>query len=118
MSADFKRWLDQGIQRLKDAKEWHPMNETERQNLTPEQYNKFCHIHDKLEEDNGYHRCFECGHLYLTSDELVTTYNDKGLDVHNALKDPYMIEHELDIGKYRPAELKDIFFCPHCLHDF
>jgi hypothetical protein len=61
-----------------------------------------CYIHHVEEPGPGFLRCFECGHLYRTEQELV--------------EDNYRTDVELDLSAERlPAD--KIFACAHCGHD-
>lgn len=81
---------------------------------------KHCFIHQEDEELHPYsfQICFECNHVYQTTEDLVTAYNEE-VEKHN------IQDEDLEGWKYSDLEqLKKIYdpnkitFCPLCLHDF
>jgi hypothetical protein len=64
----------------------------------------YCYIHDVVEPDqeDGI-RCFECKHEYKSEEELVREFN-KAMRSFIADRDD-------------AVTLKDVPFCPLCLHD-
>jgi hypothetical protein len=64
-----------------------------------------CHDHriDEVSE-SAYRRCIECGHLYLTPEELQREWT--------ANAPPDMPDRET------PPAVERIYFCPLCMHDF
>lgn len=72
----------------------------------------YCSIHEKPEEMTAepYQVCFECGHVYNTSEELVAAYEQTVQE---------MIKLDNEGGPFMPKkEAHEIFFCQECLHDF
>lgn len=66
----------------------------------------YCWVHDELEprSENPYLVCFECGHVYETEADLERDY---------------MEERPKDTPiTVTPVPADEIYFCPHCLHDF
>ena len=63
-----------------------------------------CAIHNKVEEftESDFWRCFECGHVYKTEQEVVDSFN--------SIMREYL----------RPSarQAVDVPFCPPCLHDW
>jgi hypothetical protein len=62
----------------------------------------YCWSHEACEpvREGDYLVCGECFHIFRTPEELV--------DALMATSEP---------GRQRP-KAEDIFFCPHCIHDF
>lgn len=68
---------------------------------------EFCYSHGRREpipDDGGYVRCFECGHVFATRDELIDAHQTKAGLTNDELT-PQMLKH-----------LEG--FCGHCVHDF
>jgi hypothetical protein len=64
---------------------------------------EFCYVHYERESGPGWRRCFECGHLYRTEQELV--------------EDNYRNDTEFDFDA-KKLSADEIFACAHCGHDF
>lgn len=78
-----------------------------------------CVIHDVDEVGDGYLRCGECGHLYLTARDLRRAYRKgyvetvrSGCAGTGGWMTPMRWWHVLTIRARR------IFFCQECIHDF
>jgi hypothetical protein len=64
-----------------------------------------CHIHHLDEPGEGaYRRCFECGHVYRSAEELQREWT-AGAPSDLA-------------GRMTPPAVSQIFFCPLCSHDW
>lgn len=77
---------------------------SENQRITPNIEIAWCWSHAVLEpyvQGASYQSCYECFHVYQTPEELVRLYN---------LDKPKDCPDELDVKK--------IYFCPLCMHDF
>lgn len=69
---------------------------------------RHCHSHGVDEPLIGtppYRVCFECNHVYNTADELFGAYISEMRRVTGIPNPPVVA-------------LDDIYFCPHCAHDF
>lgn len=69
-----------------------------------------CVIHERIEPltNEPYQFCLECGHVYVTKQELVDAHN-KAIEGYNKLPGPPIPLRTVD---------KPILFCGYCLHDF
>lgn len=96
---------------------------------SPEAHPEFCHMHGFVESlppgAPGYHRCFECGHLYVTALDLEKSYlfgmPDPVSDVFgvlDGLPKPAELSKEQEEAYLFPLPAHEIPFCPECLHDF
>lgn len=67
-------------------------------------YRLWCHVHnvEEYENDDTYLICYECNHVYQTSDDLIAAFMP--------LSERY--------GDGAPRQPKDIHSCPLCAHDF
>jgi hypothetical protein len=91
-----------------------------------------CWIHnvDEVEQnDFPYHRCHECGHLFLTEQEMVDAHNAVIRKMRmNYIKPPLMDRangetngvQEMDMSSSFPIvhSASQVYCCPHCTHDF
>lgn len=68
-----------------------------------------CYFHMVDEPGPGYHRCFECGHLYASARELRQAYRQMVAELDPT---PYGWVRKW----FKTAE--GVWFCPHCAHDF
>lgn len=60
--------------------------------------------------------CFECKHVYETAKDLIDMYNKEGRRVHAKT---FREEGGFEMGEWKDkTKVKDIHFCPVCLHDF
>jgi len=73
--------------------------------IPPEASPDWCHSCLKLEPlpDDYYIVCGECGHVYVTTEELVKAFRDY---------------YEPRVGQMLPASPEEIYACPLCGHDF
>jgi hypothetical protein len=76
-----------------------------------------CWWHEVDEVGDGYIRCFECGHLYLTARDLRREYRKGYWEVLRSGSvprpfTPVRLWHVLTI------RAKKIHFCQLCIHDF
>lgn len=83
-----------------------------------------CWWHEVDEVGDGYIRCGECGHLYLTKRDLVRMYRSKSWEMFRSR--PFRWRGVPGFEPSGLAELwgilttraKDIDFCQLCIHDF
>lgn len=77
-----------------------------------------CWWHEVDEVGDGYIRCFECGHLYLTKRDLRRAYQAALWSmIRDGWKRNRRISHHL-VWNMLTRRTKDIFFCQVCAHDF
>lgn len=69
----------------------------------PEGHPNYCWIH-RVVERQGKIRCGECFHWFADEQALVSDYNDCML--------------RCDLPQVEALKADEIFFCPHCSHDF
>lgn len=64
----------------------------------------WCHAHANCEplRRSDYQYCIECGHVFRTASELLRSHNE--------------VLREMDLP--RETDPKQVFCCPHCVHDF
>lgn len=82
-----------------------------------------CYIHhvDEWPADGvTYRTCWECAHVYLTSEDLEAAYQREILvlnasEILYRLTDPVPSVMEEPL---QPKKAEDIYFCQECLHDF
>lgn len=78
--------------------------------------NNFCWSHCQIEvfTETSLRMCGECWHVFQSEQELIDAYND------NAPKEPLLAPG--DTEPTPPPEpvtsVDQIFFCPHCIHDW
>lgn len=62
------------------------------------------HAHEPIPESGACQVCFECGHVYLTREDLV---------------EAFLVGAPSNYGETKPPEPPEhIPFCPLCIHDF
>ena len=77
----------------------------------------FCFIHMMIETSDGqqYFRCFECGHLFIHTEDLVNDHNALIREMIKAVpSDADVLEHNIRTIE----QVEEICTCPHCTHDF
>ena len=77
-----------------------------------------CWWHEVDEVGDGYIRCGECGHLYLTKRALRRAYRAVLWSmIRDAWKRIQLVPLEL-VWNMLTRKTKDIYFCQLCTHDF
>ena len=73
----------------------------------------YCHIHDVFEvlKPNAYQVCFECKHVYNTSQDLEEAYTRIVRELNKTAESDMR-----EFPDHKPAY--KIYFCQECLHDF
>lgn len=108
------------------------IRETARQHgVTEECYPVHCRIHGVDEPESaagGFHRCFECGHLYPSKRALRRDHR-RGYDEPRGLigggdfafsepHDPNEPRIRHWWRRWRDSRVSKIYFCAHCTHNF
>lgn len=74
-----------------------------------------CYFHGYEPIPETYYRiCLECGHCYLTPEELLHKYNEEGRIGHETFAHLY----EDSFVWVDETDADNIFFCAWCTHDF
>ncbi len=70
-------------------------------------HGQHCYSHNLDESGYGdrFKICFECNHVFRTEEELIEAYREA-------------VEEFFPGRSQESIKLEDIFFCPHCHHDF
>jgi hypothetical protein len=103
---------------------------------------EWCWVHHAHEPGEGYRRCFECGHLYVTGRDLVKAYKAGCREALKTspipkIRDDKVIQWMTDtLGIPPPTRWQAVkskvmgwwdwvtltpervYFCPACIHDF
>lgn len=78
----------------------------------PEQEDPGCYFHgEEPIPDEYYIICLECGHCYVTANELLITFNNENYKLWFQFQqglNPWIPETDVD----------NIHFCAYCTHDF
>lgn len=76
---------------------------------------EYCYIHGYEPIPLGYYMiCGECYHCYVTPEELLEVYNKEGREAHEHFRHLYEDNYEwMDL-----TDPNQVYFCPHCTHDF
>jgi hypothetical protein len=57
-----------------------------------------------------YQYCLECGHVYVTEQDLMDAYNAIIREMRKTSEEPEHLQEK--------TSGKDIYFCQCCIHDF
>ena len=90
----------------------------------------FWHDVDEMPQPRGHRRCFECKHLFRTAGELRRTFRRKIICEDRRLWQlPWIGDWWSKLSVLPPPwwwaawrcvtlRVRDIYFCPWCVHDF
>lgn len=73
-----------------------------------------CHKYEEVREDT-YRRCFECGHVFATGQDVVDAHNQDLQHHIDQTDDPEFIR---DYRANFCTDPKQLDFCPKCFHSF
>lgn len=77
-----------------------------------EQYDPGCFFHGEEPIPETYYRiCIECGHCYVTANELLIEFNNSNYEM--------WFKWEQGLYPWVPeTDVDNIYYCAYCTHDF